>query len=144
MIKVKLTYFKPSGKYYSEGEYETSFKTFHQIIAEVETMLRQGKNPGLVDTAVIRDRFNTLIEIQNDELGVPAFLSPPDLPPEFQSSSYRVSQLDAFDINGPGGLPLNRDGFYAPCGLCERISCDHTPAERPDSWDSVQKRNRGL
>lgn len=144
MIKVKLTYFKPSGKYYSEGEYETPFKTFHQIIDQVRASLFAGSNPGLVDYAVVRDRFYTLVEIQDDKLGVPALLTPPEIPVDLQSSSYRVAQLGRFDIEGPGGLPLNADGFFLPCALCGSISCDHTPAERPDSWDNVQKRNRGL
>lgn len=44
-----------------------------------------------------------------------------------------------YDIKGPGGLPISADGFFLPCPLCGSINCDHTPAERPDSWDNVQR-----
>lgn len=47
-----------------------------------------------------------------------------------------------FDIDGPGGLPLDSEGYPAPCVICERTMCDHLPGERPDSWDNtVRKRS---
>lgn len=46
-IKVKLTYFKRSGKYYSEGEFETENQWLHEITDEVRKMRADGKLPGL-------------------------------------------------------------------------------------------------
>lgn len=48
-FKVKLTYFKDTGKYYSEGEYESRCLQLYAIWDEVRDMLRKGKRPGLVD-----------------------------------------------------------------------------------------------
>ena len=42
-MKVKLIYFKASGKYYSEGEYETQHKHMWKIFAEVRQMHRDGR-----------------------------------------------------------------------------------------------------
>jgi hypothetical protein len=36
--KVTLTYFKPSGKYYAEGEYESEKEHIHEIWEEVQQM----------------------------------------------------------------------------------------------------------
>ena len=41
---VKLTYFKESGKYYSEGDYETKESLMEDVCAEVVAMKR---HPGL-------------------------------------------------------------------------------------------------
>lgn len=35
---VKLTYFKKSGKYYGEGEYETKFNQMFEVFDEVRTL----------------------------------------------------------------------------------------------------------
>ena len=55
---IKVQYFKPSGKFYGDGEYHTEMKQGFGVIAEFELMLKQGTRPGLVDghsgyTAVI-------------------------------------------------------------------------------------------
>lgn len=42
---VKLTYFKRSGKYYSEGEYESSCTEMYEVHDEVRAM---NKHPGLL------------------------------------------------------------------------------------------------
>jgi hypothetical protein len=70
-IVVKLTYFKPSGKYYSEGEYVTKETSFWLIEHEVCNKLLSGDNPGLMDMAVLRNDFTTSISIQREELSVP-------------------------------------------------------------------------
>ncbi len=44
-MKVKLTYFKTSGKMYSSGEYETKEKELFDIWGEVEEMI---PHPGLI------------------------------------------------------------------------------------------------
>lgn len=61
-MKVKLTYFKPSGKYYSEGECEIRTSMFHLMVAEVSRMLNNGDCPGLTKHAVLRNAFDTLVE----------------------------------------------------------------------------------
>lgn len=45
-MKIKLTYFKASGKYYCDGEYETSQEYPFQIYEEVKSW-NNGKLPGL-------------------------------------------------------------------------------------------------
>lgn len=44
---VKLTYYKPSGKYYSEGEYVTSASRLLDVWNEVEKMINSSTLPGL-------------------------------------------------------------------------------------------------
>lgn len=46
---VELTYFKPSGKYYSEGIYETQKEYMFQIFNEVRLMQKACRLPGLID-----------------------------------------------------------------------------------------------
>ena len=65
--KVKLQYFKASGKYYSEGEYDTSLEDW-EVYAEVKTMLRLGTLPGLRDGCV---EFDVLVL---PPCGVPGFI----------------------------------------------------------------------
>ena len=45
---VKLTYFKPSGKYYSEGSYTTNRGQLFDIWDEVKKMQEELDLPGLV------------------------------------------------------------------------------------------------
>jgi hypothetical protein len=80
---VNLTYFKQSGKYYSEGCYVTEKKAWWEIIEEVETMLGEGRCPGLQDDAVLRNEFVTHVDIapdgNDDSLCVPAIILPQNL-----------------------------------------------------------------
>lgn len=57
---VKLTYFKPSGKYYSNGEYETTKEHMFDIFDEVNDLLTNKKLPGLVEGHSL---FNVLIDV---------------------------------------------------------------------------------
>lgn len=45
---VRIQYFKPSGKYYSDGEYTSYQKELHDIFREVRTLFEEGIQPGLV------------------------------------------------------------------------------------------------
>lgn len=65
MNKVKLTYFKRSGKLLARGEYESEFATLYDVIDELTSMFRAGVNPGLADGDVTRNRFDTLIEFDD-------------------------------------------------------------------------------
>ncbi len=49
MCTVKLTYFKPSGKYYSDGEYESNKEDLWEIWNEVEQKRESGHLPGLIE-----------------------------------------------------------------------------------------------
>lgn len=46
-FKVKLTIFKPTGKYYTDGEYVSEKDHMHEIFDEVRTMAIQRRLPGL-------------------------------------------------------------------------------------------------
>lgn len=49
-LKVVLTYFKPNGKYYSEGNYITKLKELHDIRDEVRNKRKEGKLPEIQGT----------------------------------------------------------------------------------------------
>jgi hypothetical protein len=48
-MKVKLTYFTPRGKYYTDGEYETEKTNLWEIVEEVNVLARERKLPGLIE-----------------------------------------------------------------------------------------------
>ncbi len=48
-MKVKMDYFRPNGKYQSEGEFETSPKPIHQIWEEVRALRDIRNLPGLIE-----------------------------------------------------------------------------------------------
>lgn len=78
MPTVKLTYFKPSsGKYYSEGQYDTTKTLFHEIVQEVLNNLRDGIRPGLTDCPRYFHNYHTLITIEDPELCVPHLIPAP-------------------------------------------------------------------
>ena len=66
-VPVKLQYYKPNGKYYTTGEYESSRTMLYDIVREVREMRDAGKLPGLVAGAV---EFIIYIE-GNEPFGVP-------------------------------------------------------------------------
>lgn len=62
-MKVKLTYFKPSGKFYSEGEYNTEPKALYRIWDEIRAMkelpgLYGGPNSYIVSVDVPEHEHN--------------------------------------------------------------------------------------
>ena len=44
---IELTYFKPSGKYYTNGAYVTNLKSMYQIFEQVQKLKDSGELPGL-------------------------------------------------------------------------------------------------
>jgi len=46
-MKVKLDYFKASGKWYASGEYETEMPHLFQVQSEVLFLKQRGELPGL-------------------------------------------------------------------------------------------------
>jgi len=47
-MQVILTYFKRSGKYYSEGKYDTEKEHMFEIFEEVRELVDQNRCPGLM------------------------------------------------------------------------------------------------
>lgn len=46
-MKVNLTYFKLTGKYYSEAKYMSRYKEYWNVYKEVKDMMEERKLPGL-------------------------------------------------------------------------------------------------
>jgi len=59
-MKVQLTYFKDTGKYYSDGEYETEIESLIEIWHEVRGMISRGELPGLIKG---RNEFHILVNV---------------------------------------------------------------------------------
>lgn len=50
-MEVQLTYFKTSGKFYTDGSYTSDKKFPFEVFEEVQKMKDEGKLPGLVEGA---------------------------------------------------------------------------------------------
>lgn len=81
MLRVELTYFKSSGKYYASGEMLMDFCSFHTIVERVARAHEAGTLPGLVEGAC--RRYYVLIqtpdaagEDDSGPHGVPHLLPP--------------------------------------------------------------------
>lgn len=72
-MKVELTYFKPSGKYYSSGEYDTDPKPLFRIFEEVADKARTRNLPGLM---VGHSEFIVLVEVPEHEHAYPCLVLP--------------------------------------------------------------------
>jgi hypothetical protein len=59
-MTVKLTYFKPSGNYYWDDEYQTNKEDMFEIASEVRTLRDIGHLPGLVQG---HSKFIVLIDV---------------------------------------------------------------------------------
>lgn len=70
---VKLTYFKPSGKYYSSGTYQSHQPHTFQIYEEVRRMVDQKELPGLLKGV---SGYTVLVEIPEHPYDVPALVHP--------------------------------------------------------------------
>lgn len=74
--KVQLTYFKESGKYYSDGEYVSEQEDLGKIWEEVAEMFKRGKRPGLVDG---KQGFNTLVNLPDHPHAYPRIIMAKDI-----------------------------------------------------------------
>jgi len=80
--KVKLTYFKQSGKYYSEDDsYVTEKDALYEIWDEIRDMMAKGKRPGLVDGY---NDFYVWISVPGHPHDHPHLLIPPELKKEVE------------------------------------------------------------
>lgn len=81
--KVKLTYFKQSGKYYSEGDYVTHQDLHVRIVQEVWRMAKENKLPGLNDGIESTEGIHVLVVSDLE-------------PPYLILSPYTKKGLDAY------------------------------------------------
>jgi hypothetical protein len=70
---VKITYFKKSGKYYTDGEYTTQMLQMYEIWEELQQMFDNGKRPGLVDGVL---EFYAVVEVPNHPHNHPHLIRP--------------------------------------------------------------------
>jgi len=97
MITVTLTYFKASGKYYSQAEiYAATIDRPWEIYEHVRKLLKAGNLPGLIAG---HSNFTVHVHIPG---GVPAVISE-FTPPENLSSEHRT-MLDLLDYPNAEGL----------------------------------------
>ena len=68
---VKLIYFKKSGKFYSEGSYESTKEYVHDVYHEVAAMLEEGTLPDLRPGAT---EFVVLVLPQHPHFTVPQLI----------------------------------------------------------------------
>lgn len=57
-IELTLLYFRPSGKYYTEGQYKTS-SNYWDAVEEVRLLIKERQLPGLIPNC---GQFHVLIE----------------------------------------------------------------------------------
>lgn len=75
MAKVTIVYFKQSGKYHATGDYETEKTALHHVVKEVESMFRDGINPGLQNySSRNKNKYDAMIEV----FGVPFLIKASD------------------------------------------------------------------
>jgi hypothetical protein len=82
-MKVRIVYFKPSGKYYSQGEYTSKETMFHRVVDELYGMFTQGDCPGLNRDGLVRNHFDAYATI-GDPNGVPHLIR-----------AYQICRCDA-------------------------------------------------
>jgi hypothetical protein len=71
---VRLTYFKGTGKYYTEGSYLSRIPLMEGVWDEVRMLKRELRLPGLVEGA--GDDFYILVEIPNHPHNHPRLITP--------------------------------------------------------------------
>lgn len=71
--RVKLTYFKQTGKYYSEGEYVSKKLHLFEVWGEVKDMLKAGRRPGLVDG---KNEFFVTVDVPEHPHNHPVLIFP--------------------------------------------------------------------
>lgn len=72
-MKVKLTYFRVFGKYYSEGEYDTNQLHLFEIFEEVAKLIENRKLPGLIEG---HGSYIVLVDVPEHPNNHPALVLP--------------------------------------------------------------------
>lgn len=99
-MDVKLTYFKQSGKYYSEGTLQVTTTKPWEIYTIVRQLLKTRRLPELVDN---HDNYIVLVDIPD---GVPAVITEPRLiAPEL--TPEQQTMRDLLDYPNAEGLHPN-------------------------------------
>jgi hypothetical protein len=75
-MRVELTYFEETGKYYSDGEYITNCLDWNNIQNEIGRMIGEGDRPGLVHCAPGTNEFYVLVNIPDHKYNVPKLIIP--------------------------------------------------------------------
>ena len=88
-MKVNLIYFKPSGKYGYEGEYETNHKPLYEVFEEVRQMQLDGKLPGLIE-GPWHTSFHVLIDVPEHEHNHPHLIPAMSLAQELAATKTEV------------------------------------------------------
>ena len=78
-MKVNLNYFKPSGKWYGEGSYDTEPKDLWEIWLEVKDKNEYGGLPGLVPEHTT-EYFMILVDVPEHKHNHPHIVMPPRNP----------------------------------------------------------------
>jgi len=73
MYKVELTYFRPSGKYYSEGHFETTETDLYNIWNTVEILSESKTLPGLT---LDHSEYIVLVEVPDHPYNHPHLVLP--------------------------------------------------------------------
>lgn len=95
MHKVKLKYFKESGKFYSDGEFETTLENMYDIFDLVKLLKYHGYLPGLFRGSI---EFHITIDVPTHEFNYPALI------PFNRNFSY----AESLDVNIGVGVEFNR------------------------------------
>lgn len=72
--RVDLTYFRTTGKFYSEGSYETTVQHLWQIWEEVDRMRRERRLPGLQEG---HSNYIVLVDVPDHEHNHPVLIGIP-------------------------------------------------------------------
>lgn len=67
-MKIRFTYFKDTGKYYSEGYREAEKLHLHDMFAEAKQLLDSGVRPGLIDG---HSGFHVVVDVPEHPLNFP-------------------------------------------------------------------------
>lgn len=71
---IKVDWFKPSGKYYAQGEYVTSHEHMLDVFNEFREMLNSGVRPGLVNSE--HNEFFAILDCSHHPQGYPKMFYP--------------------------------------------------------------------
>lgn len=72
--EIKVTWFKQSGKYYSDGSYFTERESMFDVFQDFEKMLEDGIRPGLVNSK--KNEFFAVLDCSAHPYGFPAMFRP--------------------------------------------------------------------
>jgi hypothetical protein len=75
-MRIELTYFKNTGKYYTDSEYFSKTEDWIDIMDEIKNLVSRGQCPGLIDCAPGTNEFYVLVNIPDHKYNVPKLIIP--------------------------------------------------------------------